>query len=264
MARTTKRHGYKRGYPVAVLVGLEESSAVLWQVFSNVVKPYASVKLEGRRKDEGALYSFHESIVNVIRPVLNEGVRSIVIAAPAKTSFASQFLEHVRRHHAYLVQGNGPHATSFRELTGSACQIHEVANLVKTETFHELIGQSTSEEADCLVETLEKRLNAVDDGAVAVFSLEEAEDLIYSQWKRGSLRPDYLMLTDRYLADSKDKNRIHRLLQISKNKNVKTRIVSAETSAGKRLSQLGGLVCLAKSEQQSSHRNDAQNRISKE
>jgi stalled ribosome rescue protein Dom34 len=139
-----------------------------------------------------------------------------------------------------------------------------VASLVKTETFHELIGQSTSEEADYLVETLEKRLNAVDDGAVAVFSLEEAEDLIYSQWKRGSLRPDYLMLTDRYLADSKDKNRIHRLLQISKNKNVKTRIVNAETSAGKRLSQLGGLVCLAKPEQQSSHRNDAQNRISKE
>ena len=257
MTRTTKRQGYKRGYPVAVLVGLEESSAALWQVFSNVVKPYASVKLEGRRKDEGALYSFHESIVNALRPILNEGVRSIVVAAPAKTSFASLFFVHVRRHHAYLVQGNGSHVTSFRELTGYACQIHEVASLVKTETFHKLMCESTSEEADSLVETLEKHLNVVDGSAVAVFSLEEAENLIYSQWKRGSLRPDYLMLTDRYLANSKDKNRIHRLLQISKNKNVKTRIVNTETTAGKRLSQLGGLVCLAKLEQSSLHRNDA-------
>lgn len=262
--RKTKRQGYKRGHPVAILVGLEESNAVLWQVFSNVVKPCAKVGLDGRRKDEGALYSFHESIINAARPVLNEGVRSIVVVAPMKTSFSSQFLEHIRRHHAYLVHGNGSRATSFRELTGSACQIHEVANLVKTEVFRKLIGESTSEEADSLMETLEKCLNSVDRSEVVMFSLEETEDLIYSQGKGGSLKPDYLMLTDRYLADSKDKNRIHRLLQISKNKNVKTRIVNAETSAGKRLSQLGGLACLAKTEQQSSHRNDAQNRSSKE
>lgn len=263
MTRKTKRQGYKRGYPVAVLMGLEERTAVLWQVFSNVVKPYANARLEGRREDEGTLYNFHESIVNAIRPILSEGVRSIVIAAPAKTSYTSQFLEHVRRHHSYLIQGNGPHATSFRELIGSACQIHEVSDLVKTETFHKLISESTSEEADTLVETLEKRLNAADGSAVAMFSLEEVEDLVYNQWKRGSLRPNHLMLTDKYLADSKDRNRIHRLLQISKNKNVKTRIVNAETSAGKRLSQLGGLVCLAKPEQPSSRRSGVQNKNSK-
>jgi stalled ribosome rescue protein Dom34 len=49
------------------------------------------------------------------------------------------------------------------------------------------------------------------------------------------------MLTDKYLADSEDKNRIHRLLQISKNRKVKTRIVNAETPAGKRVSQFGGI-----------------------
>jgi stalled ribosome rescue protein Dom34 len=246
--RKTKRQSYRRGHPVAILVGLEESNAVLWQVFSNVVKPCAHVKLDGRRKDEGALYGFHESIINAARPVLNEGVRSIVIVAPSKTSFSGQFLEHVRRHHAYLMHDNGPHATSFRELAGSACQIREVANLVKTEVFRNLIGETTSEEADSLIETLEKRLNSADHSAAVLFSLDETEDLIYSQWKHGSPRPDYLMLTDRYLAESRNKNRIHRLLQISKNKNVKTRIIDAETSAGKRLSQLGGLVCLAKTE----------------
>jgi stalled ribosome rescue protein Dom34 len=55
----------------------------------------------------------------------------------------------------------------------------------------------------------------------------------------------YLLLTDKYLAEAQDKNRIQRLLQISKNKKMKTRIVKAETAAGKRISQLGGIVFFA-------------------
>jgi len=50
------------------------------------------------------------------------------------------------------------------------------------------------------------------------------------------------MLTDKYLADSEDKNRINKLLQISKNRKVKTRIVNVETPAGKRISRFGGIV----------------------
>jgi stalled ribosome rescue protein Dom34 len=50
------------------------------------------------------------------------------------------------------------------------------------------------------------------------------------------------LLTDKYLAEAEDKNRIHRLLQISQNRKVKTRIVKAETVAGKRISQFGGIV----------------------
>jgi len=55
------------------------------------------------------------------------------------------------------------------------------------------------------------------------------------------------MLTDKYLADSKGKNRIHRLLQISKNRKVETRIVNADTPAGKRISQFGGIIFFARS-----------------
>jgi stalled ribosome rescue protein Dom34 len=51
-----------------------------------------------------------------------------------------------------------------------------------------------------------------------------------------------LVLTDSYLAESNCKNRIQRLLQIAANREVKTKIVNAETSAGKRITQLGGLV----------------------
>jgi stalled ribosome rescue protein Dom34 len=35
-------------------------------------------------------------------------------------------------------------------------------------------------------------------------------------------------------------------MQIAQNKKVKTRVIDAESNAGKRLTQLGGIVCLAK------------------
>jgi stalled ribosome rescue protein Dom34 len=81
-----------------------------------------------------------------------------------------------------------------------------------------------------------------------LFSLEEAENLILCKQAPGKPKPEYLLLTDNYLSSSRQKNRVHRLLQIATNKNVKTRIINAESTAGIRLTQLGGLVCLAKLE----------------
>jgi stalled ribosome rescue protein Dom34 len=177
--------------------------------------------------------------------MLKEGVRSIVIVAPIRTNFADVFLDHVKKHHSWMVQGKGSKSATFGVLVGSAGQLHEVAGLVKTEAFRELIGETTSEEADRIVDALEKSLNDLSGRTVVLYSLKEIEDLVCSQWKRDGPKPEYLMLTDKYMIESKEKNRIHRLLQISKNKNVKAITVKAETNAGKRLTQLGGLVCLA-------------------
>jgi stalled ribosome rescue protein Dom34 len=80
------------------------------------------------------------------------------------------------------------------------------------------------------------------NNSVVLYSLKEIEAKIYSQEKRSESRTDYLLLTDKYLAGSKQKNRIHRLLQIAKNKKMKTRIINAETPAGTRISQFGGIV----------------------
>ncbi len=66
--------------------------------------------------------------------------------------------------------------------------------------------------------------------------------MVYSPKGQNNLRMSHLMLTDKYLTFSKDKDKVHRLLQIAKNRKVKTRVVNAETSAGKRISQFGGIV----------------------
>jgi hypothetical protein len=62
----------------------EERRAVLWRVFSEVVILDGTVE-RGGEAERGGRYDFHESIVNALRPTLKEGVKSIVIAAPART-----------------------------------------------------------------------------------------------------------------------------------------------------------------------------------
>jgi len=240
------KKGYKRGYPVAILIGLEEHKAVLWKVFSKVAKPEKTLTFDGARSNPKALYNFHETIINALRPTLKEGVRSIILASPPRTNYAQEFTSHVRQHHAWLNQG--PNKATFSEITGNASNPSQVAALTRTNEFHELISQTTSEETENLIDLLEKRLNTSNRGDAVLFSLEEAENLILKRHKPGRPKPEYLLLTDRYLADSRKKTRLNRLMQIAQNKKVKTRVINAESPAGQRLTQLGGIVCLAQIE----------------
>lgn len=226
---------------------MEEDRAILWRVFSSVVKPHVRLRLDGARADGKALYNFHEAIVDALRPALKEGVKSIVVAAPMKTGYANVFLDHVRKHDAWLVQAKGPNSATFGMLAGSAGELHEVNDLVKTKRFRDLMSETTSAGADHTVDTLEKWLSELADDAKVLYSLEEVEDLVYGQCTSGGIKPEYVMLTNEYLMNHKERNRVNRLLQISNNRNVKTVIVGADTPAGKRLTQFGGLVCLARS-----------------
>jgi stalled ribosome rescue protein Dom34 len=237
-----KPKNYKRGYPVAILIGIEQEHAALWQIFSQVAKHQQTIPVNGERKDQKALYSFHETIINALRPVLKEGIKSIMVASPPRTSYAQEFLNHIKGHHAWLLQGTNK--ASFSQITGSASAPSQVSALTKTLTFKQLIEENATEETENLLEILEKRLNKTDN--LVLFSLQEAENLILNFQAPGKAQPEYLMLTDDYLAGSRQKNRVNRLMQIAAKKGVKTRVINAESNAGKRLTQLGGIVCLAK------------------
>jgi stalled ribosome rescue protein Dom34 len=227
---------------VALLVGFEEQHAVLWQVFSNVAKQLLKLEIGGRRTDQKSMYNFHESVIDALRPVLGEGVGSVIVTAPMKTTYAADFMSHVQIHHAYLLQSKRQNRAAFTELAGSADQPHNVAELVKTKRFRRLIAETTSGEADHIIDALNERLLGVNSNSIILYTLGEIEDMIFGSKGQINLRSGYLMLTDEYLAASKEKNRIYRLLQISKNRKVKTRIVKTETPAGQRISQFGGVV----------------------
>lgn len=248
MTKVKRKRRYKRGYPVALLVGFENDHAVMWQVYSQVIKKYCRLELDGKRTDERVLYNFHESIVDAWRPLLKEGVGSMVVTASMKTTYAADFLDHVQKHHKHMFQSKKQNRANFAELVGSADQPHQVAELVKNKKFSDLIKETISGEADHILNMLEKNLYNT-GGNVTVYSLKEIEDLVYGRGTHSRFKTKYLILTDKYLANSKEKNRIHRLLQISKNKKVKTKIVNAETPAGKRISQFGGIIFFATPEQ---------------
>ncbi len=238
------RKSYRRGYPVAVLVGIESDHAAFWQIFSQVAKQQQTISLNGSRNDTKALYSFYEALVNALRPTLKEGVRSVIVASPPRTTYGQEFVNHIRAHHTWLVQGASKAAIS--TITGSASSPQQVAALTKTSIFKDLICETTAQETENLLEILEKRLNASDN--IVLFSLQEAENFVLNPQGEGKPKPEYLMLTDEYLAKSRQKYRVQRLMQVAANKGVKTRVISVESTAGSRLTQLGGIVCLASRE----------------
>ncbi|MCW3999394.1 MAG: hypothetical protein NWE93_04060 [Candidatus Bathyarchaeota archaeon] len=232
-----KPKSYRRGYPVAVLVGVEADHASIWQIFSQVAKHQQQIPLPDRRDQKG-LYNFHEAIINALRPTLKEGVRSIIIASPPRSSFGQELQNHLSGHHAWLFSGTNK--VSIALIAGSASAPPQVAALTQKPSFKELIAQNAAEETENLLELLERRLNE----NLVSFSLVEAENLIFDQQLPGKPQPDYLLLTNQYLSESRQKNRVHRLMQVAQNRQVKTRVIDAESGAGARLTQLGGIVCL--------------------
>jgi len=237
---------YRRGYPVAILAGIEEDSAVIWKVYSNVAKPEVTINFNGIRKNPKDAYNFYESIVNSLRPTLREGVRSIILVSTPRNNYHQELINHIRQHHRWLT--DGPNKAAFSKITGFAGSSHQIIELTRNPIFQKSIKETTNEETENLIEILEKCINTTDNTNLVLFSLQEVEKLILKRQKPCGPTPVYLMLTNSYLADNPQKNRLHRLLQIASNKKVKTRIINAESAAGKRLTQLGGLLCLAQLE----------------
>ena len=240
----TPAKSYRRGYPVALLIGLGPNLAVLWKVFTNVVKLERTIDFSGSGGDAKAVYNFYEAIINAIRPTIREGTKSVIVASPPRTSFSSEFLSHVQGHHSWLTQG-GERAT-FAEITGPAITLHDVTLLTRTVEFQNTVGETTLQETENLLELLEKNLNASTPESLVLYSLEEIEDKIFGAWLPGKVKPDYLLLTDKYLAGARQRGRLQRLIQVAANRKVKSRIVKADSPAGKRIMQLGGLVCILK------------------
>ncbi len=236
--------GYRRGYAVAILIGLENNAAFVWRVYSQVAKPEKTVLLEGIRSNPKAVYNFHEAIVDALRVIVKEGVRSIILVSPPRTTHSKEFADHVKRHHTWLTQG-GSRAT-FAEMIGSAATREDLTLLAKKPELHKLIQDVNSQETENLLDLLESWLNSPSENNVVLYSLEEAEAAIIRF--RDDLIPELIMLTNEYLAKSRHKARVNKLLQVAANRRIKTRVIDAKSLAGKRLSQLGGIVCLARKE----------------
>jgi len=247
----TKKKRQTRGFLVAMLVSFDEQATYLWKIFTHQIRAFKTVQLAKKWKytSDKEKYHIYEDLVNVIRPVIKEGLKSVILASPPKRDYSSEFLEHVKKHHQWLIRLRGDNQVSFGQIVGNAYTSEEASNLIAEQESVDVIRETTSGEGDLIINHLEKHINANDQNVMVLYGLREIEDYIY----KGGIKDkytadniDYLILTDNFLDLHKKKNRIHRLMQISENKGIITKIISGESPSGIRINQFGGIICFKK------------------
>ena len=223
----------RRGYPVAVLIGLTPSHAALWDVFSESVKP-------GPNVDEASKYALNEAIVNHLRPRFSEGVKTVLVAVENGDQYEG-FMAHVRKHHSWLLKGWELNTVTFIRLEEPASDPEEVRRLVSTSMFKSKLLEASEGDLNQVMGALERRLSNPEGIETVVFSLEDAEAAVY-----GETPPEYLLVLEAF--QRKHARRTMRLLQVAQNRGVKTRVILSGSSHTARLSQFGGLVCMLRDE----------------
>jgi len=226
------RRRQRRGYSVAILIGLGGNQAFVWNIYSESVKPGKQIQGD----DE---YNFYESIVDVLRPRIKNGIKSILIAATDGKDYEN-FMYHIRKHQSWLFKGWSLNTVTFEHIPEPAMNADQVRDLVKTHGFKEKLNEVYQGDIQQVMNVLEKRLNDPEGIGTLFFTLKEVENAVYGNEKS----PEYILVTE--LFRSKNRRRTSRLLQIAANKNVKTRIIKPDTPAGARIAQFGGLVCMLK------------------
>lgn len=221
-----------RGYPVAVLVGLENKSAIFWDIFSNSVKPRIVMNWEDNE------YNFFESLVDELRPSIKQGVKTVLLVSESKKKY-NGFMGHIEKHQGWMLKGYELNRVSFQFVEGSARDVDSVMELVNASGFIETIRHAGEVDMNLVMSVLEKRLATREGIESLIYSLNEVEEAIY-----GSEEVEYILVSQRF--QEQHRRRIQRLLQIAKNKGVKTRVLPLDSPHIGRIAQFGGLICLLK------------------
>ncbi|MFX1254229.1 MAG: hypothetical protein ACFFCZ_21635, partial [Promethearchaeota archaeon] len=240
MGKTKRRQ--KRGYPLGLMIGFETQKVFFWFIYSERAELHKIHKMPRKLEnmEKRHHYQFYEDIVNELRPILKRGMKSILLITPLKKNYALGFLDHIKCHHQWMLNEKHPNFTSFRFLTGNISNLEQTTSLIQSTEFKEALGQVNKEEAEQIVRLLEKRLNSADEGLV-FHTLKEIEDLIYAGGKRKKkfkplpLNPEYIVLTNQYLDEHPNKNRLQQLLQIANNRRIRIKVIDSETKAGRRV-----------------------------
>ena len=230
-------------------MGFAAQAIHVWRIFSESVRHYKTLRLPRKWKNAGDkdIYHFCEDLLDLLRPLMDEeGLKSILLATPQKEDWGDLFLEHVHKHHRWLVGSRGHNQASFGQVVGNAWSLKGARYLLEQERTHAELKRITSEEGYHLIKALEKTINADRAGELVLYGLEEVEEVVYEGGKKDDSvgeRFDYLLLTDEFLENHPNKGRVYRLKQIAKNKGMITKVVREESPAGARVEQFGGIIC---------------------
>lgn len=220
----------RRGYPVAVMVGLENKKAMFWSVYSNSVKQ-GPVKVWTDNE-----YNFFEGMVDELRPSIKQGVKTVLLASDDKKKYDG-FMGHIQKHQGWMLKGYELNRVSFQFLEGSAKDIDSVTELVNASGFKDSIREAGEGDMQLVIGVLEKRLASRDGIETLRFSLDEIEDVVYTK-----IDAEYILVSQKF--QQQHRRRVQRLLQVAENNGVKTRIIPPDSKYISRVAQFGGMICL--------------------
>ncbi len=241
-----KKKRVKRGHQVAILIGLHDNDAVFWRIYSETIRFYYRIKRGRKRKSQNKkhLYHFHEEIIDVLRTIIKEGIRSIILLSPPKEEYSDEFLNHVKKHHSWLLK-KGDNQVVFSKIIGNQAKTPKDVYFLKNQDyFTEIVDKTSNQEGLLILDELTEIINKNEKFSKILYTWEEIEhELRYIKRNPNSPKPNYIILTEEYKKNPKNRNKIHRILQIAKNLEIKTKIVKLESEAGGIVEQFGGLIC---------------------
>ena len=245
MAKRRKKR-QKRGHPVAILIGLHDNDAVFWRIFSETIRLHLKIHRGRKRRNQSKmqLYHFHEEIINTLRPLIKEGIRSVILLSPPKEEYSDEFLNHVNKHHSWLLR-KGDNQVIFSKIIGNQAKNHKDVYFLKSqEHFQEIVERTSNQEGLLILAELAKSVNKNEKFSKILYTWREIYHELKLIKQNSKLpKPKYIVLTDEYLKNPKNQSKTHQILQIAKNLEIKTKIVCKESEAGIIVEKFGGLVC---------------------
>jgi stalled ribosome rescue protein Dom34 len=221
----------RRGYPVGILIGFSQKKISIWKIYSELAKLEKTIEMN--RGEDKILYGRHEEIIDLIKPTVKFGITNIIIASPARSSFANDFLDHVRKRHKWLVEGKN--SVTFGVVIGAADTTKNAFELVKGTDFKNVLSEITSKDSEQIKSDLERGLKEND----VLYTIDEIQIQIRKEEK-----PSLILITDVFYESHKRNRRLQSFLQLAQNNLIKTRILKADSLVGSRVQQFGGLIAL--------------------
>ena len=218
----------RRGYPTAMLIGLDLQAAYFWTIYSESAKFYKI--FQRNHDDEKSTYHFYEEIVEIIRALLREGFTGIIVTSEDRIHYTKNFLDHISRRHRWLAK-----RVTIKVLTGKATTASEVTQLIRANQLQETVANATDETGVILLEQLEK---AIDKGNI-LYTINELSYAINSNKK-----PLTIMMTEEFNQLNRTGRRFQSAIQVSKNIGATVVILKTTNPVSPRLKQLGGFACV--------------------
>ncbi len=248
MAKKRKK-GSARGFPKFIVLQFHKMKIDWYIVYS---KRIDKIKLFNMGKkwsnaSDNEKYALFESVFQELKRYYEKGIRTLIILANNYPKVVESFQDHLYTHHKWIFNPSlDSHTLQHKTLLTPTDEFNSLELYFLEEEAENQIISALNNEFDSLITILEEYLRS-ENGVVGV-TLKEIENILLPKKKHRKTWAEYLLINETFLEDSPNriKNRIHRIIQIAENKDVKVRILLNETPASERLDQLGGAACFLK------------------